>query len=299
VLAEHTLERPDGRVIAVAEWGDPAGLPLISHHGTPASRLLHWKDGSIYGRHGLRRISFDRAGYGRTTRLPGRTMADVVSDVEAIVDALDIARFAVMGASGGAPHALATAALLPDRVIRCMAAVCPAPFDRIDFDPLEGMNAGNVEEMRAAMEGEARHRAVAEREAELSLTQLRAGRADWFGAAYEMAASDHEALAADLEADLADMEEAVGRSVDGWVDDVLAQVRPWGFDVEQIRCPVWLEYGRADQFVPPAHGDWLLAHIPGAIAVVTDAGHMPTEAAIEAAHAWLATGDSHSVRGVG
>jgi pimeloyl-ACP methyl ester carboxylesterase len=161
------------------------------------------------------------------------------------------------------------------------------------------MNAGNVEELRAAMDGEASHRAVAEREAALSLAQLRAGNADWFGAGYEMAASDREALAADLAADLADMEEAVGRSVDGWVDDVLAQVRPWGFDVETIRAPVRLEYGRADQFVPPAHGDWLLAHIPRAVAVVTDAGHMPTAATIEAAHAWLATGDPDSVRGVG
>jgi pimeloyl-ACP methyl ester carboxylesterase len=290
VIAEHRIRRPDGRVIAVAEWGDPSGLPLIDHHGTPASRLLHWKDGSIYARHGLRRISFDRAGYGESSRLPGRTVADVVPDVEAIADALGIDRFVVHGASGGGPHALATAALLPERVIRCLAAVCPAPFDRIDFDPLDGMNPGNVEEYRAAKDGEAAHRAVAEREAAFALAQLRAGRADWFGPGYEMAPTDREAFAADLAADLADMEEAVGRSVDGWVDDTLAFVRPWGFDVEAIRCPMRLEYGRADQFVPPAHGDWLVAHIPRAVAVVTDAGHVPSEATAEAAHAWLATG---------
>jgi pimeloyl-ACP methyl ester carboxylesterase len=100
----------------VAEWGDPDGSPLITLHGTPGSRLGHWRDPGIYARYGLRRITYDRAGYGGSTRLAGRTIADVTGDVAAIADALGIGSFAISGGSGGGPHALACAALLGDRV---------------------------------------------------------------------------------------------------------------------------------------------------------------------------------------
>ena len=32
---EHRIKTPDGRTLAVAEWGDPDGLPVIAMHGTP------------------------------------------------------------------------------------------------------------------------------------------------------------------------------------------------------------------------------------------------------------------------
>ena len=286
---EHRVDLPGGRVLAAAEWGDPAGIPMISHHGTPGGRLGHWHDPSIYARHGIRRITFDRAGYGGTSRRPGRSIADIVPDVVALADALGIDRFVVAGGSGGGPHALACAALLPDRIVRCLAAVTPAPWDA-DFDHFEGLNAGNVEEYEAALQGEEAHRRVAEREAETTLARLREGRADFLGDSYEMPESDREELARGIEIARVELEDALGGGVDGWVDDMLAAVAPWGFDVATIRCPVRLEYGRTDAFVPPANGDWLAEHVPGAAAVITDSGHMGGEAIIEAAFRWVATG---------
>src|SRR5690348_3851150 len=120
---EHRVTTPDGRTLAVAEWGDPNGLPLIVMHGTPGTRLSYWEDPTIYARHGLRRLTYDRPGYGQSTRFPGRSVIDVIADVLAMTEALDIDKFVVSGGSGGGPHVLATAALLPDRVIRCLAAV--------------------------------------------------------------------------------------------------------------------------------------------------------------------------------
>jgi len=84
------------------------------------------------------------------------------------------------------------------------------------------------------------------------------------------------------------LEDALATGVDGWVDDALAFTRPWGFDVGEIRVPVLVAYGRSDNLVPEAHGDWLVAHIPGAIAEVWDAGHMGDDESVEAQTAWLA-----------
>ena len=84
---EHRVETSDGRILAVAEWGDPQGVPLIAMHGTPGGRISYWEDSMIYARHGLRRLTYDRPGYGDSTRLAGRTVADVVPDVLAITAA--------------------------------------------------------------------------------------------------------------------------------------------------------------------------------------------------------------------
>src|SRR5436309_2707875 len=120
---EHRVKTADARILAVAEWGDPAGIPVISMHGTPGGRITYWEDPSIDQRHGVRRITYDRPGYGESTRFAGRRIADVVADVVAITNELGIDQFVVSGGSGGGPHCLATAALMSDRVIRCLAQV--------------------------------------------------------------------------------------------------------------------------------------------------------------------------------
>jgi len=108
---EHRIRTRDGRTLAVAEWGDPNGVPLFALHGTPGSRVAFWHDPTIYTRHGLRRITLDRPGYGESTRQPGRSVVDIVPDILAIAGALGIGFFAITGGSGGGPHALACAAL--------------------------------------------------------------------------------------------------------------------------------------------------------------------------------------------
>jgi pimeloyl-ACP methyl ester carboxylesterase len=285
---EHRIDTPDGRVLAVAEWGDPDGLPYISMHGTPGGRITYWTDPSIDARHRLRRITYDRPGYGESTRRPGRSVADDVDDVTAITAALGIDRFVVSGGSGGGPHCLAAAALMPERVIRCLAEVSIAPYPTDGLDWLDGMTAGNVEEFEAAMKGEEFHRAVADREATITLERLREGRADFFGDSYELSEADkaqmsrHMTLAADQ------LFNGLAPGVDGWVDDMLAFVKPWGFDVESIRVPTLVKYGRTDNLVPPAHGDWLAAHIPDAqVWASDDAGHGGDDADVERVYSWI------------
>lgn len=90
-------------------------------------------------------ITYDRPGYGDSDRQPGRCVADAVEDVRAIADHIGIEQFAVVGRSGGASHALACAALMPERVTRTAALVGLAPWDAVGLDWFDGMAASNVE----------------------------------------------------------------------------------------------------------------------------------------------------------
>ena len=285
---EHRIRSRDGRTLAVAEWGDPGGVALFALHGTPGGRISYWTDPDIYARNGIRRFTLDRPGYGESTRLPRRTVADIIADIEVIADELGVGRFAVTGGSGGGPHALACAALFGDRVLRCLAAVSIAPYGADGLDWLDGMTAGNVEEFEAALAGEAEIRAVAERERATTLARLTEGRSDFLGDSYEVSESDRSQMAKHIDLVADQLKNALAPGVDGWVDDELAFTKPWGFDVGSIRVPVYLTYGRSDTLVPAAHGDWLAAHIADAIVVVSDAGHMGDDATIEMEMAWLA-----------
>src|SRR5262249_26475170 len=108
------VQTPDGRTLAVHELGDPDGLAVFMHHGTPGSGLLYEK----WATPGIRLISYDRAGYGESTRNHGRTVGSAAADVDTIADAFGLDRFASWGISGGGPHALACGALC-ERLTAC------------------------------------------------------------------------------------------------------------------------------------------------------------------------------------
>jgi pimeloyl-ACP methyl ester carboxylesterase len=285
---EHRIKTRDGRTLAVAEWGDPNGIGLFALHGTPGGRIGYWMDPGIYARYGLRRFTVDRPGYGESTRNAGRSIADVVPDIETIADALGVGRFAITGGSGGGPHALAVAALLGDRVLRLLADVSIAPYGAEGLDFLAGMNEGNVVEFNAALAGEAVLRKLLIDERSTTLQRLADNRNDFLGDAYEMSEPDQLQMEKHLSRIKHHLVSCLAPGVDGWVDDDLAFARPWGFDVADIHCPTLVTYGRADNLVPAAHGDWLAAHIPNAIVDVTDVGHMGDDAQVEGQMAWLA-----------
>jgi pimeloyl-ACP methyl ester carboxylesterase len=132
-------------------------------------------------------------------------------------------------------------------------------------------------------------RAIAERERTSLLERLDARRPELVDAErFELTEADRAQLAKHRDAFADQAVNALRPGVDGWVDDWLAFTRSWGFDVGSIRVPVYLAYDRSDSIVPVAHGEWLAAHIPGAIVVVRDAGHMIDDASVEPEIAWLA-----------
>jgi pimeloyl-ACP methyl ester carboxylesterase len=291
---EHRITLRDGRTLAAAEWGDPEGLPFISIHGTPGGRISWWTDPGIYRRFGLRRITFDRAGYGDSSRRADRRVVDEVPDVEQLADALGFDRFVVAGGSGGGPLTLACAATLPDRVIRAHVSVSVAPWDADGLDWMAGMTQGNVLEFGAAVEGEAAARALVGTLRRTALDRFAEGRIDWMGDDYDLSEADREQTRRHLVRVRAHVANGILPGVDGWVDDLMMMVRPWGFDVADIRVPVLITFGRTDVLVPEAHGDWLAAHVPGATVWASDeAGHMGDDAQIERDYRWL-TGRSEA-----
>ena len=140
----------DGRQLAVKMSGNPTGHPVFMLHGTPGSRVGPFPRSRVLYELGVRLISFDRPGYGASDRLDSRRVADVVPDVVAIADTLEVNTFAVLGRSGGGPHALACAALLPDRVTRASVLVSLAPWAAEGLDWFAGINEPNVREYTAA-----------------------------------------------------------------------------------------------------------------------------------------------------
>ena len=152
MIRELDIQLRDGRTVHVYDTGTDASLTVIWHHGTP--QIGAPPDPFLTDWSGLRWVGYDRPAYGGSTRQPGRTIASAAGDVAAIADALGIDRFAVVGHSGGSPHALACAALLSDRVVRgvCMAGL--APFEADGLDWFAGMADAGAGELRAAVDGE-------------------------------------------------------------------------------------------------------------------------------------------------
>lgn len=275
VSTTHDIQLDDGRTLRVHDSGvtgaDPA-LTLIWHHGSPQTGALLEPLATAAAERSIRLLSYGRPSYGGSSPLPDRNVASAAGDVASIVDALGIEQFAVMGASGGGPHALACAALLPDRVLAVALLACIAPSDAEGLDFLAGM-ASDGASLRASMAGR-QAREHYERTQEFdpeSFTE-----------------SDYGALEGGWSSLGADAGLAAADGADGLIDDDLAFVMPWGFDVSGIETPVLVVQGGQDRVVPPAHGDWLARRIDGSeLWCRPNDGHISVLDACPAAMDWI------------
>jgi len=282
------IRLPDGRTLAYCLYGPEDGTPVVFQYGMPGTMFLAADRLRPLDDLGVRLVVPDRPGYGQSTRLPGRSVAAVASDVAFLADHLGWDRFAIWGASGGGPHALACAALVGNRVTRCASVVSPAPFDADGLDWLAGMSPGNVEEFTRARSGESAYRPLVEQLARDAVAAVESG-----GVAvadgYELAESDRAALAerASSPGYLFRTKAAYTGGIDGCIDDGIAFTRPWGFDLTTISLPVSVWYGPDDVLCPRAHTDWLLRRIPGAQAQEMPGGHLLSAESQDRIYLWL------------
>ncbi len=273
------MRTPDGRRLDVLVSGD-RGTPLVFHHGTPSSltQLEPMTEATLA--RGLRLVTYSRPGYGDSDRAEGRSIGDCAADVATILDAVGADLCLTMGASGGGPHALAVAALLPDRV-RAVATIAGCgEYGADDLDFLAGMGEDNVVEFGMAASGdrdglvrymEAYRRSAAGTTPEAIAEAIRS----------LLSPVDVRALTGAMGAHFVeDGRESFRNGVWGWFDDDLAFTRPWGFDLGEIVVPVTIWQGGQDLMVPPAHAAWLATYIPNAtLELRPEHGHLSLIAA--------------------
>ena len=268
MVKETDLKLSDGRTLHIYDTGEGTregtregtGLTVFWHHGTPNTGAPPEPLFPAAAERGIRWVSYDRPGYGGSTPRPGRDVGSAAADVASIADALGIGTFAVMGHSGGGPHALACAALLPGRVLAAVAGSGMAPFHAEGLDWFAGLRPSSSAGMRAAAAGRAayeEHLASAEFDPEL------------------FTPADEAALSGDWSWLARIAGQAMEGGPDGMIDDEVAYASPWGFAPEQAGCPVLILHGGQDRMVPNGHGIWLAGHCPHAeLWLRPDDGHI-------------------------
>jgi pimeloyl-ACP methyl ester carboxylesterase len=272
-VIETDVTLPDGRVLHVYDTGGPDRLAVFWHHGTPNIGAPPRPLFADADRLGLRWVSHDRPGYGGSTAVPGRDIALAAHDVACIADSLAIDRFAVMGHSGGGPHAIACAALLAERVTGVVGMAGLAPFGADGLDWFAGMAPDGVASLQAALDGPAAKEAreLSEPQYDPQFTpadmELLSTEWGWLGSVVAAATKDGPG---------------------GLIADDLAYVAPWGFDPAAVRAPMLLLHGGRDRVVPSSHSEWLASRCPTAqLRLTAEDGHLSVLRGAPDALRWL------------
>jgi pimeloyl-ACP methyl ester carboxylesterase len=255
-----TITLPDGREYAFEEWGDPDGQLLFWLHGTPGGRLTRHPDPTLWG---LRVVTVDRPGYGKSAPLPGRTVSHIAADIEAVADHLGAGSFAVLGGSGGGPHALAVAALLGERVLACVPVCSAAPANEQEQASMVEINRESyriwAEQGRPGIArrlSQVREQILADPLGGLAaqLADAPAADRDWFGR------PDVQQITAES------LTDALALGVEGWVDDSVCFVQDasWGFELASISCPTHFWHSDDDANAPLSAVQRLVSAVPEA-----------------------------------
>ena len=252
-----------GRELEVLVEGDPNGLLVVFHHGSPGSAIPYEPLDAAAAERGVKIATYSRPGFGESTRHEGRTVANCADDVAAIADHLGAERFVTIGWSGGGPHAIACAALLPDRVAAAATLAGVAPYDAEDLDWTAGMGEDNqIEYPLAASDPDALIEWMKPHAEALAAVSPD----DIFASLKSLISPVDEAFLTGAFADFAarSFHRAFENGPWGWYDDDLAFVQPWGVDLDEITVPIAIWQGDHDLMVPRAHAEWLIEHIPTA-----------------------------------
>lgn len=258
----HITTLPDGRELGWSEYGDPNGWPIFGFHGTPGTRRQLCRNDADPANAGVRLITLDRPGYGLSTFQPNRRLVDWPADVAALADHLGIDRFSVVGVSGGGPHSLVCAALLPERVVTagvvCGAGPVSAPELKTEvpsrtaalLDLIYKHPKLAVYVSYAQLGG---LRLFGDRGLDLFIRTLPPADAE---------IANRPEIRADFKREVATATRTTARAQ---VQDLTLFSSDWGFDLAAIHTPVVFWQGDADKTVPPAHAYFMHERVPGSV----------------------------------
>lgn len=255
----NQLKLADGRSLEFEDNGIKSEKAILLLHGTPGSikTWAQWYPQIT----GCLAISASRAGYGKSDRHLGRTVADDLADQQALLDHFKIKEFVAIGWSGGGPHAINMT-----RDSRCKGAITlasVAEWGHDDLDYLADMGPENEVEFATILKGEAAVQAWMQANAPAYKTITGSDIIEVLGGL--IGDADKSALTPEVaEVTAGGFRHALLESYNGWVDDDLAFVQKFGFDLNAITTPVLVWQGDDDFMVPKAHSEWLAKHIPTA-----------------------------------
>lgn len=261
----------DGRSLGYAAYGPPEGDPLLFCHGTPGSRYTRHPDTSLLHDHGIRQVTLERPGYGRSDFQAGRELLDWPADVQEVADALGFDRFAIAGISGGGPHALACAARIPDRLTNVVILNGSGPPDAPRAT--EGMALRNRLSIVLG-----KFPLIPRLQAWLVARQVRKdpdAAIDAIGDSF--ADVDAKVLQRpDIRAMLRqDLAEAFRQGTRGWRRDGKIITRTWGFDLDEVTVDVDLWHGELDTNAPVTMGRYVAENLPSCSArIYPEEGHL-------------------------
>ena len=262
---------PGGRRVGYAEFGDPGGKPVLAIHGTPGSRFMFALTDRAARARGLRIIAPERPGYGLSDYCHAGSLAQLAADAVALADALGLDRFAVLGVSGGGPHALVAASAMLDRVA-LLALISPV---------------GPIADCQGKIRMSRLHR----------LIFARMGRSDAACASFfwtvrtlvrfapevayralmqRVVASDRALLLREeVKGNLRTaLKEGLRPGILGARQDLRLFCAPWGLRLEEIDVPAVLWQGSDDTIVPPGAAYYLAETLPNCrLDVIQGAGH--------------------------
>jgi pimeloyl-ACP methyl ester carboxylesterase len=271
-MKDECLTLSDGRDLAYAEYGDLHGKPVFFFNGTPGSRMFHPSE-EITTRLGVRLICTDRPGYGGSTFQSNRRLLDWPNDISQLADSLGIDKFAVVGHSGGGPHTLACAYALPERVTAAAILSSAGPVDAPGAT--DGMTLLNWFGFKFGQ-----------------YIPWPLGRLLTWWLFHERAADPAKAMDRDIghrppaddkifaqpevrEVCLQSEREAFRPGMLGFTWDVRLITRPWGFPLEEIKVPVHLWHGTADDSTSIRMARYMAGKIPNCkITICESEGHM-------------------------
>jgi pimeloyl-ACP methyl ester carboxylesterase len=256
---DRRLWLPDGRWLAYADYGDPAGRPILCFHGSLNSRLMGLPNAASPIPPSLRLIVIDRPGFGLSDFKPRRTLLDWPDDVETLADALGLARFAVVGFAAGGPYVAVCAYKLPHRLTAAAMISSAAPFDT------PGLREALARLQRPFFVLYRRIPRLMGLSLGLLCRVAKLNLAHFFALFHASLPPPDRAILARPEIRtllITAAAEALRAGPRGQIWDGVILARPWGFPLHKIRHPIHLWQGEADTIVPPSVGQTLARTLP-------------------------------------